>query len=64
MRHLFTNNPSQLSQINPMHVYRWSNSARHTRATIMAQTRYVGLLTIPSQPVMIEEGQETLGEVV
>jgi hypothetical protein len=24
-RYLFTNNPSQLFQINPLHAYRWSN---------------------------------------
>jgi hypothetical protein len=24
-RHLFTNNPSQLFQINPLHAYRWPN---------------------------------------
>jgi hypothetical protein len=29
MRHLFTNNPSQLSQINLLHVYRWLNGAWH-----------------------------------
>jgi hypothetical protein len=25
----FTNNPSQLFQINPLHAYRWPNGARH-----------------------------------
>jgi hypothetical protein len=29
MRHLFTNDPSELFQINPLHVYRWSNGVRH-----------------------------------
>jgi hypothetical protein len=28
-RHLFTNNPSQLFQTNPLHVYRWPNGERH-----------------------------------
>jgi hypothetical protein len=55
MRHLFTNNPSQLFQINSLYAYRWPNGgparARRTRATTMAQTRHVGLLTVPGQPV-------------
>jgi hypothetical protein len=55
MRHLFTNNPSQLFQINPLHAYRWPNGdparARHLRATTLAQTRYADLLTVPGQPV-------------
>jgi hypothetical protein len=29
MRYLFTNNPSHLFQINPMHAYRWPNGAQH-----------------------------------
>jgi hypothetical protein len=29
LRHLFTNNSSQLFQINPLHAYRWSNGTRH-----------------------------------
>jgi hypothetical protein len=51
-RHLFTNNPSQLVQINP-HAYRWPNGgparARRPRATTLAQARHVGLL--PGKPV-------------
>jgi hypothetical protein len=43
MRHLFTNNPSQLFQINSMYAYRWPNGG-----TTMAQTRHVGLLTVAS----------------
>jgi hypothetical protein len=54
-RHLFTNNLSQLFQINPMHAYRWPNGgparARHTRATTMTETRHAGLLTVLGQPV-------------
>jgi hypothetical protein len=49
-RHLFTNNPSQLFQINLLHAYRWPNGgpawARRPRATTLAQTRYAGMLTV------------------
>jgi hypothetical protein len=42
LRRLFTNNLSQLFQINPMHAYRWPNGgpvrARCPRATALAQT--------------------------
>jgi hypothetical protein len=55
MRHLFTNNPSQLFQINLLHAYRWPNGglarARRSLATTLAQARHVGLLTMPDQPV-------------
>jgi hypothetical protein len=55
VRHIFTNNPLQLFQINPLHAYRWPNGgparARHPRATTLAQTHHVGLLTVPGQPV-------------
>jgi hypothetical protein len=48
MRHLFTNNPSHLFQINLLHVYRWSNGgpvrARRPRATTLAQARHAGNL--------------------
>jgi hypothetical protein len=50
-RHFFTNNPSQLFQINPLHVYRWPNGgparARRPRATTLAHARHAGLLTVP-----------------
>jgi hypothetical protein len=40
-RHLFTNNPSQLFQINSLHAYRWPNGGpartRRSRATTLAQ---------------------------
>jgi|UniRef100_A0A804R3N9 hypothetical protein len=49
-RHFFTNNPSQLFQINPLHAYRWPNGglarARRTRATTMAHARHADLLTV------------------
>jgi hypothetical protein len=58
-RRLFTNNPSQLFQINPLHAYRWPNDgttrARRTRATTMAQARHAGLLTVPGQPVSLSD---------
>jgi hypothetical protein len=51
----FTNNPSQLFQINLMHVYRWSNGgttrARRPRATTLFQARHADLLTVTGQPV-------------
>jgi hypothetical protein len=53
--YLFTNNPSQLFQINPQHAYKWPNGgparARRARATTLTQARHAGLLTVPSQPV-------------
>jgi uncharacterized membrane protein YcgQ (UPF0703/DUF1980 family) len=53
--HLFTNKPSQLFQINPMHAYRWPNGGpaqtRRPQATTLAQARYAGLLTMSGQPV-------------
>jgi hypothetical protein len=53
-RHLFTNNPSQLFQINLLHAYRWSNGvparARCPRATTLAQAHHASLLTVPGQP--------------
>jgi hypothetical protein len=54
MRHCFTNNPSQLFQINLLHaidVKRRPTRARCTRATTMAQTRHAGLLTVSGQSV-------------
>jgi hypothetical protein len=55
VRHIFTNNPSQLFQINPLHAYRWPNGdparARHPRATTLAQAHHAGLLTVPGQPI-------------
>jgi hypothetical protein len=55
LRRLFTNNLSQLFQINPMHAYRWPNGgpvrARCPRATALAQTCHAGLLTVSAQPV-------------
>jgi hypothetical protein len=49
-RHLFTNNPSQLFQINLLHTYRWSNGsparARRPRATTLSQAHHVDLLTV------------------
>jgi hypothetical protein len=54
-RHLFTSNPSQLFQINPLHVYRWPNGgpawARRLRTTTLTHARHVGLLTVSGQPV-------------
>jgi hypothetical protein len=54
-RHFFTNNPSQLFQINPMHACRWPNGgpaqARRLRATTLAQARHADLLTVSGQPV-------------
>jgi hypothetical protein len=54
-RNFFTNNSSQLFQINPMHAYRWPNGgparARRPRATTLAQTRHADLLTVSGQPV-------------
>jgi hypothetical protein len=51
----FTNNPSQLFQINPLHAYRWRNGgparARRLRVTTLVQTRDAGLLTVLGQPV-------------
>jgi hypothetical protein len=56
-RHLFTNNPSQLFQINPLHAYRWPNGglarARHPRATALAHARHADLLTVPGQSVSL-----------
>jgi hypothetical protein len=49
-RHLFTNNPSQLFQINPLHAYRWPNGGP-ARATTLAQSRHVGLLIVSGQPI-------------
>jgi hypothetical protein len=55
-RHLFTNNPSQLFQINLLHAYKWRNGgpaqARRPRATTLAQTRHAGLLTVLKAPVL------------
>jgi hypothetical protein len=52
-RHLFTNNLSQLFQINPLHTYTWPNGgptqARRSRATTLAQAPYAGLLTVPGE---------------
>jgi hypothetical protein len=68
-RHLFTNNLSQLFQINPLHAYRWPNGdparAKHPRATNLTQARHAGLLTVPGQPVspsvhLIKSGQNCL----
>jgi hypothetical protein len=54
-RHLYTNNPSQLFQINLSHDYRWPNGgparAKRPRATTLAQARHADLLTVPSQTV-------------
>jgi hypothetical protein len=54
-RHLFTNNPSQLFQINLLHAYIWPNGgpawARRSRATTPAHARHAGLLTVIGQPV-------------
>jgi hypothetical protein len=41
MRHFFTNNLSQLFQINL-----WHTRATCTRATTMVQARHAGLLTV------------------
>jgi hypothetical protein len=46
----FTNNPSQLFQIN-IDVKRRPTWARCTRATTMAHARHAGLLTVLGQPV-------------
>jgi hypothetical protein len=50
MRHIFTNDPLQLFQINPMHVYTWPNGGptrtRRARATTLAQACHGGLLTV------------------
>jgi hypothetical protein len=55
MRHFFTNNLSQLFQINSMHACRWPNGgparARRPRATTLAQTRHVDQLAVPGQLV-------------
>jgi hypothetical protein len=54
-RHLFTNNLSQLFQINLLHAYRWPNGgpawARRQRAITLAQACHAGLLTVSGQPV-------------
>jgi hypothetical protein len=54
-RHLFTNNPSQLFQINLLHDYRWPNGgptrAKRPRATTLAQARHADMLTVPGQTV-------------
>jgi predicted homoserine dehydrogenase-like protein len=55
MRYLFTNNPSQLFQINLLHVYIDGQTAP-TRgkthvATTIGQARHVVLLTVSGQPV-------------
>jgi hypothetical protein len=55
--HLFTNKISQLFQINPLHAYRWPNDgltrAKRPRATTLAQTYHVGLLTVSGQSVSL-----------
>jgi hypothetical protein len=61
MRHIFTNNYSQLFQINLLHVYTWPNGgptrARRARGTTLAQVCHGGLLTVLGQPVSLLPGQ-------
>jgi hypothetical protein len=55
LRHLFTNNLSQLFQVNSLNAYRWPNGgpawARRPWATTLAQARHAGLLTVSASPL-------------
>jgi hypothetical protein len=55
IRHLFTNNPLQLFQINSLNAYKWPNDrptrVRRPWATTLAQTRHDGQLTVLDQLV-------------